>query len=389
MKLVITGASGFVGREIIPILLKAGVDLLLVGRNKKVLQKLFPNMKIADYEDFESKAKNYHSLLHLAIRNNDKSGNIDEFGRENIENLKEIIHLAKNASIKTFIYATSLHADKKNITSPYAQRKFEEEKLLSNMEDMAIVKLRLPIVYGENYSERLKILTKIPKFLRKFLFHILASLKPTAHIERLAQAIKQNMNSTKNIELIITDQQKENWFYAFVKRIIDLGFAFFVAAFLWWLLIIVWLAIKLTSRGPGIFAQKRVGRGGKIFTCYKFRTMNIGTKQAGTHEISSSNITKIGKFLRKTKIDELPQIWNIFKNEMSLVGPRPCLPTQKELIKHRMELGVYDVKAGISGWAQIQNIDMSDARKLAKTDREYIDLRSLIFDLKIIIGTLI
>ncbi len=389
MKLVITGASGFVGREIIPILLKAGVDLLLVGRDKKILQKLFPNMKIANYEDFESKAKNYHSLLHLAIRNNDKSGDIDEFGRANIENLKEIIHLAKNAGIKTFIYATSLHAGKKNITSPYAQRKFEEEKLLSNMEDMAIVKLRLPIVYGENYSERLKILTKIPKFLRKFLFDIFASLKPTVHIERLAQAIKQNINSTKNIELIITDQQKENWFYAFVKRIIDLGFAFFVAFFLWWLFIIVWLVIKLTSRGPGIFAQKRVGRDGKIFTCYKFRTMNVGTKQAGTHEISSSNITIIGKFLRKTKIDELPQIWNIFKNEMSLVGPRPCLPTQKELIERRMELGVYDVKAGITGWAQIKNIDMSNAKKLAKTDREYIDLRSLIFDLKIIIGTLI
>jgi len=157
--------------------------------------------------------------------------------------------------------------------------------------------------------------------------------------------------------------------------------------FLFWLLIAVWLVIKLSSSGSAIFAQQRVGKNGKSFICYKFKTMNNNTKQVATHEINASSITKIGKILRKTKIDELPQVWNILKNEMSLVGPRPCLPMQKELILEREKLGVLDIKGGITGLAQIQGVDMSDPKRLAKLDAKYLDLSGLILDLKIILAT--
>lgn len=115
--------------------------------------------------------------------------------------------------------------------------------------------------------------------------------------------------------------------------------------------------------------------------------MKQGTAQAGTHEVSSAAVTKIGAFLRKTKIDELPQIWNIFRGELSLVGPRPCLPVQTELNEARHKLGVYEITPGITGLAQINGIDMSRPELLAQWDARYIAQQSLLLDLKIIIAT--
>jgi lipopolysaccharide/colanic/teichoic acid biosynthesis glycosyltransferase len=116
--------------------------------------------------------------------------------------------------------------------------------------------------------------------------------------------------------------------------------------------------------------------------------MKFGTEQSPTHEISASAITKSGKFLRKFKLDELPQVFNILKNEMSLVGPRPCLPSQTELIESREALGVYSVKPGITGYAQVSGVDMSKPSKLSCYDKEYIAFRSITFDLEIFFATL-
>ncbi len=115
--------------------------------------------------------------------------------------------------------------------------------------------------------------------------------------------------------------------------------------------------------------------------------MKQGTKQAGTHEVSMASVTKIGAFMRKTKVDELPQVINILRNEISLIGPRPCLMLQEELIEARNSNGVLTVKPGISGLAQIKGIDMSNPKELALTDAKYIALRSLLLDLKIMLAT--
>lgn len=123
----------------------------------------------------------------------------------------------------------------------------------------------------------------------------------------------------------------------------------------------------LDTRSP-LFRQERVGRHQKPFTLVKFRTMRPDTASVATHLADASAVTKLGHFLRRTKLDELPQLWNVLKGEMSLVGPRPCLCSQEALIVERAERQVFNVRPGITGLAQIQGIDMSTPRLLAETD---------------------
>lgn len=132
----------------------------------------------------------------------------------------------------------------------------------------------------------------------------------------------------------------------------------------------------LETRSP-LFQQVRVGRSQRPFVLVKFRTMRSGTESVATHLVNAGAVTRFGKFLRRTKLDELPQLWNVLKGEMSLVGPRPCLPSQSELIAARAACGVFNVRPGITGLAQINGIDMSDPRLLAETDRDMIESMSL------------
>lgn len=159
-------------------------------------------------------------------------------------------------------------------------------------------------------------------------------------------------------------------------RILDFLAAFFGLLFLWPVLLIVTI-VGLFDTGSPIFVQERVGRNKKPFYLVKFRTMSVNTQSVASHLASASSITKFGDFLRKTKLDELPQLINVLKGEMSLVGPRPNLFNQQELIAERDALGVYDVLPGITGLAQIQNIDMSTPRLLAQTDKKMIDTLTL------------
>lgn len=126
--------------------------------------------------------------------------------------------------------------------------------------------------------------------------------------------------------------------------------------------------VGLFDTGSPIFRQVRVGRYQKPFTLVKFRTMKPGTASVASHLADSASITRFGAFLRRTKLDELPQLWNVLKGEMSLVGPRPCLPNQTELISEREALSVFLVRPGITGLAQVNNIDMSTPKLLAETD---------------------
>ena len=146
--------------------------------------------------------------------------------------------------------------------------------------------------------------------------------------------------------------------------------------------------IKLDSKGPALFSQVRVGKDERPFRCYKFRTMSVDAPERPTHEVSSVHVTRIGHWLRISKLDELPQLINVLRGELSLVGPRPCLPSQVELIKRRRELGVSKVLPGITGLAQVRGFDMSDPHRLSRTDAEYIERQSTALDLQIMYATI-
>ena len=137
------------------------------------------------------------------------------------------------------------------------------------------------------------------------------------------------------------------------------------------LMLVLWLLGWRDTRSP-LFRQERVGRHQRPFTLVKFRTMRLDTASVATHLAEASAVTPFGRFLRRTKLDELPQLWNVLKGEMSLVGPRPCLPNQEELIAERQKRGVFEVPPGITGLAQVNGIDMSEPARLAEVDERMI-----------------
>lgn len=170
-------------------------------------------------------------------------------------------------------------------------------------------------------------------------------------------------------------------------RLIDLIVAFFGLIVLWPILLIIYI-MGLFDTGSPIFIQTRVGKNRKAFKLIKFRTMSIETKSVASHLACNTSITKWGSFLRKTKIDELPQLINVLKGEMSLVGPRPNLFNQKDLIRERDAVGVYDFLPGVTGLAQVLNIDMSTPELLAKTDKQMFDTLTITSYFRYIIMTL-
>ena len=179
--------------------------------------------------------------------------------------------------------------------------------------------------------------------------------------------------------------------YLKLKRVLDFILALCGIMILSPILIILAVAIKLDSKGPILFCQKRVGIHCTHFMIYKFRTMRIDTpKDMPTHMLKNPEqyITKVGKFLRKTSLDELPQIFNILKGEMAIVGPRPALWNQYDLIEEREKYHANGVRPGLTGWAQVNGRDELEIPVKAKLDGEYITKMSLWFDLKCILLTI-
>ena len=177
----------------------------------------------------------------------------------------------------------------------------------------------------------------------------------------------------------------------FFKRIIDLLLSAIGIVILAIPMLLLMLAIKLDSPGPVFLKQKRVGIHKKYFNILKFRTMRIDTpRDMPTHMLENPEqwITKVGGFLRKTSLDELPQIFNIFVGQMSIIGPRPALWNQDDLVAERDKYGANDVTPGLTGWAQINGRDELEIPVKAKLDGEYVEKQSFLFDCKCFFGTI-
>ncbi len=178
----------------------------------------------------------------------------------------------------------------------------------------------------------------------------------------------------------------------FFKRFFDIVLSFLALILLSWLFLVLIIAIKINDPGPAFFTQKRVGKNKTFFKLYKFRTMKMCTPHdVPTHQLDNPDqyITKVGKFLRKSSLDELPQIVNIFLGKMSIIGPRPALWNQDDLVAERDKYGANDVKPGLTGWAQINGRDELEIPVKAKLDGEYVEKLSFLFDMKCFFGSIV
>lgn len=176
----------------------------------------------------------------------------------------------------------------------------------------------------------------------------------------------------------------------FFKRFIDIVLSFIAIVILALPMLIVAIAIKIDDPGPVIFKQKRVGKNKELFWLYKFRSMKVNTPDIPTHLLENPEqyISRIGRILRKTSLDELPQIYNIFCGKMSIIGPRPALWNQDDLVAERDKYGANDVLPGLTGWAQINGRDELEIPVKAKLDGEYVEKLSFAFDCKCFFGTI-
>lgn len=204
---------------------------------------------------------------------------------------------------------------------------------------------------------------------------------------------KQTINNIKNSNISIDDDNKNKKInvYNFIKRIIDIFCSLVGLILLSPVFIITAILIRMESKGDVIFKQLRVGKNGKTFYIYKFRSMKIDTPTMATNDMKNPEmyVTKVGKFIRKTSIDELPQLVNILKGDMSIVGPRPVIDKETDLINLRRQNKIDVILPGITGWAQINGRDNLGNEEKVKYDKEYLEKRSIKFDLYIMCMTVL
>ena len=176
-----------------------------------------------------------------------------------------------------------------------------------------------------------------------------------------------------------------------MKRVFDFIISLFALIILSPLFLLVALIILIGDGKPVLFRQKRVGKNNELFTIYKFRTMKRGTENVASGKLQNANtkITKFGRILRATSIDELPQLFNILNGTMSLVGPRPLIPEETEIRELREKYNVYSIRPGITGWAQVNGRDNISLEQKALLDKKYVEKQSLGFDIKILIMTVL
>lgn len=386
---VVSGASGMIGRALVDALLARGHIPVLLGRDPERLTALWPGALVAPLDKPHEAGVVADWLIHLAARNNDSGGTLDDFRSANVSSTLRLFDEC-GLTIRTGkLFVSSTRAIAPTQRDFYGQSKQEAERIIAERGRCNEHVLRLPAVHEGTIAGRLSFLSRLPRPLR-----------PTALVGALRQQVHRDMVVSAIVALIedrsthawidpveLADPKSENATYRGIKRAVDVTFALAILGLFGWLLAIVWLLVKASSAGPGIFAQERVGQHGRTFVCYKFRTMKLGSKVAASHEVGQSAVTPIGRILRKTKLDELPQAINLLRGEMSLVGPRPCLPIQHELIRERQARGVLEILPGITGWAQINDVDMSDPSKLARMDADYMLRRSLLLDLRILLAT--
>ncbi|MEM6711658.1 MAG: sugar transferase [Pseudomonadota bacterium] len=392
MRIAITGASGFVGQALVPRLHAAGHSLLLVGRSADSLKQRYPGLHATDYAHLSQTLPGCDALIHLAVLNTGADASMQDYQLVNVDLWTDVLQVCVDAQIAKVVLISSLHAENPN-QSAYAASKRDAEALLeahsATDQNRKGYILRFPAVYTDRFAGQLAVLNRLPRFLQTFALQCAACIKPVIGADAVVNAVQDTLHDPSPFQRrFVSDGQRTNPVYGLLRRTVDLVGGAAGLLVLSPILLGLWAWVKATSPGPGLFAQERVGRHQRTFTCYKFRTMAVGTRNAASHEVGTASVTPQGQFLRRWKLDELPQLWNVLLGQQTLIGPRPCLPAQRALIDARETLSVFTVRPGITGWAQIHGVDMRAPERLARIDAEYIARRTLVLDLKILLATL-
>lgn len=371
------------GRNLIPLLVQAGHTLLLISRDPARAEDLFPGLTVVSEETWQERARNFDIFLHLAVMNNNQAGSLGEFMEANSNVTSAFADGAREAGISRFIYPSTVQALMPEASSPYALSKIAGAEAARMSFSGYVEVLYLGLVHGEHFSGKLSLLDRFPQPVASFVFSLVSALKPTTSAERLARYISSLGPGGSHASSILTDQKCQNPTYRLWQAL--LGGVFVLAvSLLFPLLLLTWAIIVIEDGRPGIFTQERRGFGDSLFNCVKFRTMRNGTGSRGSHLVDSNAVTEVGRILRRLKVDELPQAWNVLRGEMVLIGPRPCLPNQEEVIAARESRDVVNYSPGLTGWAQVNGVDMSEPETLAIYDSQYLGLQSVSFDLRII-----
>ncbi|NIJ36418.1 lipopolysaccharide/colanic/teichoic acid biosynthesis glycosyltransferase [Sphingopyxis panaciterrae] len=378
---IVTGASGDVGRHLVPALARRGGRILAVDPNPDSLRTLYEgvtSVAIADYEALADEI-DCDTLIHLAAGHDDQARSPDDFAAWIGEQFNRM-------NGRRFINIASIRSLDDDDNSPQAVSEAVAQRRIAEFVGDRLDQVHIGHLHSKGYyGEKLGFLNGTGA-IGAMAFALFKALKPTTSVPSLADYAAGAANMLP-VPGILTDDLLRSRIYRTVTRMLDIAVAVGILLVLMPLLAILWVAIRADSPGPAIFKQSRIGKAQAAFTLYKFRTMKRDTANVGTHEVGVSAVTKIGKFLRATKLDELPQAINLLRGEMTLVGPRPCLFSQRELIDAREAVGVFSLKPGITGYAQIREIDMSRPQELAVSDYTYMKLQSLALNLRIIIQT--
>ena len=388
MKIIITGATGTVGSFLIPKLKSKSHELVVVGRDKIEVGKRFAGCEATDYQSLKDAVRDGDLLIHLATINNNVECSLEERISVDFDFAKKTIDQALKGGVKQCILISSIHGVTNLSQTDYAKSKRLAIRKFLEIGNPMLTIVSVGYVYGESWTNKFELLNRMPRNLADACFSLFSAFKPTTHIQLICDLLERlefQVNSERHI--ILCDTKLKNPCYQLFKRSIDFFVPLFALFVFLMPMILSWLFIKWETKGPGIFCQKRVGADQKPFVMYKLRTMKTSTQSLGSHEVPASSVTAVGRVLRKLKLDEMPQMLNVLKKDMSLIGPRPCLEVQTEVIRERDNRAVFDIPPGVTGLAQIEGIDMSKPSDLAIVDATYIKIRSISVDLKILLFT--
>jgi len=399
LKVIITGGTGYIGRSI-TCALRETHQIVIVTRDPAApnLPQL-KNVRYISYKDLQDTLPELDAdvMVHMATLNNNSTSTVKDYRLVNVELTALMASLCEEYSVP-LVHFSSSHAAPSYSIDDYSISKLEALENLSKFKRLNYLVITLPaVVTSERPAGILRYLWVLSGQLRSWALPYISVLKPVTTEDKVVQAVQFAIYRLTTPSLDVEPERRQIYIgteaaksrlYRFWQAVItglfiSLAFPIFLT-----ITPLIWPIVRYSTGGSFLFTQTRVGRYGKPFKVYKVRTMVVGTPEQPTHCMTENSVPGLVRYLRSSRLDELPQIWNILLGQMTLIGPRPCLLSQADLIEERGKHGILDYMPGITGWAQVSGVDMSDTARLLTYDLYYRHYHSIILDIKILYRTI-